>query len=797
MSEAVPASSVKTTVSSPSGSVQVDSLDAKIIQYQYALAKLRPLLASLKKLTTVQDLPLIHYIILLAGNLFAINEAPFIARLKILAAYKLFKPQPITISSVVTHVPYDNQDVPVVPLEDLPSVESGVRCLKQLDYVVSNCIHGYLKRLALARTQRDNDTLVTDLDALVQTCVFSGDIDLGLGIGSDPGECPFLFSLPGNTSDGTVVEATLIDMDIKTLFSITKGIDASLQFLRPQIGQLKDLKLVPKPRQQAAFAKLPHNAYTLHKVLMWIFRLNDLYLVLRAFGRKIYLSNYQHLYDQKFLTISKLSNYFRSQLLREVDDLFNTTKKNGILIANLTRFIRANSVHENNLKNVLDFSNFLTQALALVDASNKKFREFGVNWVLAEITFRNAYNLPVAVLNRIEGEVRPSPPSAKPRTLEPPQVAASLRTSSLSSSSSVTLMRRTSVSTLSPRRNSLLGPPPQAKLTPMRRPNSMVFLGLSDSLNTFVDADSTPTKPQPAPDTPPTTRRRSNSQPVASTAKLVTGAAATALKGQLSPTASIRSTRSLPIARSPSGSIKRSASNASSPPPKPLIALEESEEEPVAKPKLSANERLQLHLRQAAKSGALMTQHKEVLHRVVFDPNDPSATHLRKEVPKEAKEASPEPLPLPLPLPLPRKEPKPEGPPKPQTRAQVTKLNTMRNSAVIRVEPESTLASTASSSDSEVVKKVRFTGVPEYTPEEDAPAKYANKILRNFAVFRAPVRPALKKKDQQLKKEESLLFKKEVQSPIGLGHAPVPATLVSEPATLRQNKLSRLKNKFV
>ena len=55
--------------------------------------------------------------------------------------------------------------------------------------------------------------------------------------------------------------------------------------------------------------------------------------------------------------------------------------------------------------------------------------------------------------------------------------------------------------------------------------------------------------------------------------------------------------------------------------------------------------------------------------------------------------------------------------------------------------------------------KVRFTGVPEWTEAEDAPTKYSHAILRNFAVFRHPIKTAKahnSKSDQLLHEEVCL-----------------------------------------
>lgn len=887
----------------------VDSLDAKIIQYLYSIIKLQSLLVKLKSLilytnSTKVDLPLVQYIVLLIGNLFAINESAFAPRINMILSFKLFKMNPVTINIVLSHIPYDNQDSPVTPLETLPSVAIASKCLRLIDFLCNTCLNGYQKRLQAAKEQKNNDELVGDFERILRDQVFhvASDIDLTLGITDVPEKCPFIFPLPppdgdkesALLSDTNFIEASLIDMDIKTIFSITNNLEICINKLTPQIIKFKYLKHLPKTQQSQYIKSLPDSQFALHKILMFTFRLNDLYSILRMFGRKIYLSNYQHLYDQKFSFNSKASFYFKNQLLKEIDELFNSTKKNGVLIANLTRFIRANSIHENNSKNILEFVNFINQAFSMIDNQVKKFHEFGNNWIQAELLFRKNHNLPINNLikinenkssqKKVQAESNSEHSSNKSSPLpdtntglntqnknlksvsqrdkstinklaKPENDSSSTpsRTSSISSNNSTTLqppllsvgnnkkstvVRRRSISTSTPIRspNALVqNTKPIVAAESLKnssiasgRPNSMMFFNSDDSLNTFHDAkSSSPSAPQVARPAP-VGRRRSNSQPLPGSAAATglnsfgTGAAAAALKSSNSPNGSLKSpsgsirspTGSI---KSPTGSVKRASSlsriNGSSDHltnnktnnsndntvtiSKNLNSVEESEEEITSTSvKLTANQRLQQHIRQATKSGSMMTQQKEVFTQVVFDPNSPSSVNFKKSI-----ESSPTVEKFTITIPNPPVPSKPV-PPKGKTRDQVTKMNTKKNSLTakidegsenssINVEGGSTTTDSKSSEksslsgsssiedkqnstvtdetitdgaviDDSTIKKVRFIGVPEYTAAEDAPTKYSNRILKNFAVFKTPLiinKPALKKKDQLLKKEESYSFK--------------------------------------
>jgi hypothetical protein len=280
-------------------------------------------------------------------------------------------------------------------------------------------------------------------------------------------------------------------------------------------------------------------------------------------------------------------------------------------------------------------------------------------------------------------------------------------------------------------------------------------------------------------------RRRSNLQPTTPLETLLPSAAA------LGAASALRG-----ASRSPQG-VRRAGLVSRPSPAKPLVVVQE-ETSPSKPPALTANQRLQQHLKHAARQGSLMTQHRETMSSVVFDPNAPQSLNLRRQPPP------------PLLLPQLRVLPPPEAPPaiaatpvagtpRPATRDQVTRSNTRRNSIQPPATPglpvsssvltlDSALTTTTASAG--VQKRVRFTGVPEYSEAEDAPTSYSSRILKNFAVFKtpSPSKP-LKRKDHMFKTEESMLFR-QLQSPDGFQLPPASANPI---ATTRLSKLkSRL-----
>ena len=134
--------------------------------------------------------------------------------------------------------------------------------------------------------------------------------------------------------------------------------------------------------------------YALHKIFLLTQRLNDIYTIVRRYGRKIYLSNYQHLTDSKFLFHCKNPQFFKNNILKDMNDFFNSMKKNGTLIANLTRFVRQDSRFETNSKNITNNMNFTNQGLLTVETTITKLKEFGMSWLVSELRFRRVYQLP-------------------------------------------------------------------------------------------------------------------------------------------------------------------------------------------------------------------------------------------------------------------------------------------------------------------------------------------------------------------------------------------------------------------
>lgn len=807
------------------------SLDARTIQYKYAIYKLERLVRAIDELLNEstshpESVVLVQYIVHLSSTLFAINEQKFGPRLAALENFKPVKAVTVPVTSVVTHVPYDPKDLEVTPLSEMPLRETTIQAATALRKTAENCLEGYQKRLNNAEREIGNEHLCSDLDNLIAS-MFNPPADVDVSLQAEDLPIPaFLFPIDQEyleSPDG--MEALLIDIDLHALFVLTRLVLRIIRYHRMPLAKFKELKAAPKQSQKALLDAMPQAGYALHRVLVWAIRLNDLYTVVRRFGRQIYLSNYHHLHDAKFL--SHMSNVvaFKTQTLKTIEDLFTTAKKNGVLVATITRFIRLNSRIEISPKVISEFFGFIGQSFVLVETLAKALEQLGKAWIAAEISFRNAHSLPSKNLlkinevnenERLEMVRKQNEKKLKDLALQKEKARAASVASSPQKQKATERMKiflppseKTEaklplplpvplptkekllpVKDLLPTKEKALPQEPAKRTSSLtnesignvrnrngsitRRPNSQIFLSLDTaSINSAETPSQSDSVDKRLAVNTTAGRKRSNSLPISfnAAAAALTSNAQKNGNGLRSPTGSIR--------RNPSLTRSNNAPEITSPLANKTTQLTPLEEdtEPVS-PKLTANQKFALHLKEASKSGLIHSQQRETLTSVVFDPNNPSATKIQRTTETKVAPAPEAPL---VPASDESALPLKKGPP---TRAQITKLNTQRNSVVSKEEVKPRLSGDSASSttitvlsdtptkdstlsaEGPIVKKVRFTGVPEYTPEEDAPTRLHRGLMKNFAFFKQPIMTnrygaLFKSRDNLLKKEESLLFREQ------------------------------------
>lgn len=900
----------------------VDSLDARALQYKYALVKLSLFIQALNRLliketSNAKDantkdtkdqneskdeiirkdtrvIFLVHYMSYCIAHMFAINEAGFAPKLKALEDFKPLKAATVPISAVVSHAPYDEKDYPVKPLTELPLAGKSLLCLKALRAMCINCFEGYQKRYTNACAEIDNPAYIGDLNYLFEQELFGirKDLDLSLQSVSLP-ILPLQVEVdPAQLGDGDYEEANLVDMDLFALFTFILDTSTTLSAMKPPIEKLRVVRSTPKNSQDLAFAKVPNSAYSLHKLLFWAFRLNDLYLIFRKFIRQIYFSNLQHLNDRKFLLFVPKESLFLNRL-QELNEISTSAKRNGILVATITRFVRMNSKHSVNAKSSLDFIGFVHQFLGYLESNLELTKSFGQMWLVGEISFRKEHDLYTDHLEELYKMLQKNSKTKFESARENKQPVYEKE------KEEVLLARR---KLLAPLRKQTS--PQKLKLEPIKRQEALSWEesieSMSDeerktgvsltSRHSDISALSSPvslteeillTLPDFKKDSPTKQNHRKSLM-------IHRTSSTSSLPGTPRPSSTVNRTRSSsqPLAyrsvnfsKKPEDSKKISAQNHAqylrSHASKTQLSLsttttfQANDDLEQTTKKLSASQKLQLHLQEASKAGALYGRERQSLTSVVFDPNNPSASNIKRSsrlfVKSSLENGSNNSSSKPVTNSLSRTssllisssaaatasrirvEKKPqelrtsrsddnlpnngahskaqklrhtneensstdfsddskppsstavEALPRP-TRAQITKQNTRRNSVVIRKDPEGSSVSSLElpisaslssvATDASNFKKVRFTGVPKWTPAEDAPLVQSQRILKNFASLKLSTfsNSSFKQKDSLFKKEESILFREQLNgSEVPASHT-LGASYTSRFASLR-NKM--------
>lgn len=869
----------------------IDSLDARAIQYKYASVKISLFISALNRIISTEaklkdsqnQLYLANYMSFCIAHMFSINESGFAPKLSALEAFKAPKASIVSISAVVTHVPYDGKDCPVNSLTELPLAGKSLLCLKALRAMCINCLEGYQKRYKNACAEIENKAYISDFDYLFERELFGTCTDLDISLLSESLPIlPLITQLdPAFLEDSDYGEAKLIDLDLTSLFVFVYNVSSTLVDLSKPIEQMMAAKQAPKATQEALFQRIPNNAYSLHKLLFWAMRLNDLYLVARKFIRQIYYCNLEHLNDRKFLSYIVNGQIFQKQL-QEVNEIGSTAKKNGILVATITRFVRSNSKHPVSAKTCLEFIGFVSQFLNYFEKILLLFKTFGMLWLSGELAFRQRHALFTNDLLQLQKALQENPQTRleiirlkqaaerekgreDAQTARRRQLVAPKRNSYMLSKKSPSPPKGEIVTTEDSKRSepaNILATETKVENEQKQERSERILNSTLASPISFTEdiLRSLPESSRPSSParlmlhkTPSTSSLPGATMPPLLEKVAVNGNRARSSSLPLSFSAAYLAAKTDSFEKAKvTGNLKRQNSTINGAARLSLSKVvdkpENFEPEKTVK-KLSASQKLQQHLQEASKAGTLFGKERETLTSVVFDPNNPSASNIRRSSklyvkPLGESEAGNNGMPFTT-RPengslsrssstrlsssaaatatrsqLERKseqrgqlissktstpqqasdklegqnkgadssfikaaeevdnsiEEKTPAPTVRPTRAQITKQNTHRNSVLIQVQeqnvsttPSSQELASHSSSISEStcsMKKVRFTGVPSWTPAEDAPTHHSKRILKNFAslTFSSLTHSAFKQKDQLFKKEESISFKTQLNA---------------------------------
>lgn len=745
--------------------VIIDSLVSKIIQYEYNIIKLKKAAESLDRLIEVADsskqTPILHYIIPFIGNAFAISENGFNGRLQYLEKYSAITTSGINIPATLFHIPYDNNDSVVHRPLEMPSPKDSIECVRQLRGLCDICLRGYNTRMALAIKKYHGDresirALIITIDSLLERYYLDNQsIDVALG-------CNFLTRWEEREADESeeVTNLRMIEEDMRVIFTFVPKLNSSLHKLAGEVGALQKLKKIPAHKQEEYISSLPDATYLLHRIVMLMLRLNDLYLEVRKVGRKVYLSNYEHIRDHRFLCLQNNSQALRWSM-NEMNELFTLNKRNGALIAGLTRCFGPNIFIQDS-KTLLSLTNFANQGVNNIASMLHGLEVFGKNWLLQEVAFRKTYHiqeeslLDFFISVRDQSEiVRYSPTqtaredrqsSYKPDTrmrvgasisvhgstkavpnessLENSITSLSLNNSFPENASSILgkLPEADNGSSNEARSSASTIPSNQASQLPSERDSTSSSMLEYNSIHQRSSGSTT--KASSSPD-------GRNKIPNASSA--AANSVSRKHYGLRSPTGTLKSLhlpshhRSSQLLRS--NNEEKKHMELSSPYGRRIEKDMQTREGPE---KLTAHQRFQKRLKDASRSGYILTQNKQPHSSSAHEPISLSDNYCNSE---QASSRS--------------------------LRTDVSDNSSTQKEnlgALSSTEETSSLVSRGQS-----IKRVRFTGVPKYTEAEDAPSRYHNKYFKSIAVVRTP-NTTLRKKDRMFQNEESILFRSQIHN---------------------------------
>lgn len=749
--------------------VIIDSLMSKIIQYEYNIIKLKRLAESLERLikeaSNSKDTAILHYIVPFIGNAFAISENGFNSRLQDLERYTAVNINGFSIPTNLFHIPYDNNDSVVLRPREMPSSKDVMKCVRQLRELCEICLRGYNSRMALAikKYQGEKESvkaLVMTVKSLLERDYLDyQSIDIALG-------CDFLTRWEEAEAHESE-EATslrMIEMDIRIIFTLVPKLKSVLHKFAGEVAALQKIKKIPTQKQEEYISSLPDHHFLLHRIVMLILRLNDLYLGIRKVGRKIYLSNYEHIRDHPFLCLQNNSQALRWSI-SEMNELFTLNKRNGALIAGLTRCFGQN-VFIQDSKTLLSLTNFASQGVTNIASMLNGLEVFGQNWLLQEVDFRKTYRLREDSLVDLVVNVR-----NQSEILRHSRSNTAKKSGPLQSYYKPDVSR--SVGAPIPAHGSEKAVPNESSLE-----NSVTSLSLVDNspgnVGSILErasetdegsgnkAESSPTLTTPSDQASqlPTDRnvtaspivehKSTHQQSSENTSKAdslqdrryglpnASSAAAHSFSRNHYGLHSPGSLRSLPIHHRNSLLLRSTNEenfhiDSSSPHGRRIEKEMQIREAPE---RITANQRFQRRIKDASQSGSILTQNKPLHVSSAHESINPSDRYMRNFYNSE------------------------------QASSRSLKIDLSDNSSMQK-ENLVTLSSTEDASGlipkGQSIKRVRFTGVPEYTEAEDAPSRYHNKYLKSVAVVRTP-NPTLRKKDQMFQNEESILFRSQIHN---------------------------------
>ncbi|CCH45283.1 GLC7-interacting protein 4 [Wickerhamomyces ciferrii] len=348
------------------GGVYLDSYDAKIIEYQYAIIKIEALIKHIKsiqiKLRVNHHLvPIIHYMISLMGPLFNVSDTltKRVDQLSKLTSIGAQRKVAALANTIALNFELEDQEALKLKYDD-----NARHLLNELLSLVENAGLIYEKKLQQACVERDANRLPGSNNKPVPLEVeFFKDL-------LDPLEL--------NVFPKLIVEASEFDnFHFKKVPLVIDSVNKSIKLIKDYLEQLKQFKSKPNDN---VIKKLPHWSYTTHRIFACFVKLSELYTILRKFGRDLYLPYDEHLHNPKIL-----HNNVKLELsLQNSDEYLKNTRKNHQLMTTLAKFTRQGSYTHLRTQSIVELTNLLIQSITLISNFSAVILGLLKNWELAE-----------------------------------------------------------------------------------------------------------------------------------------------------------------------------------------------------------------------------------------------------------------------------------------------------------------------------------------------------------------------------------------------------------------------------
>lgn len=349
------------------GGVYLDSFDARIIEYQFAIVKLETLIKHIKalqiKIRVQPDLiPLLQYIVIITGPLMNISDI-LAKRLD-----QVGRLVPITDQRKVA--PSANLQALNFELDDQP-VKETVKYDEKTKDLLPVLLGLYENALSLYQLKIKQSIIERDAN---RTPASNGKpIPLDLNSFKD-----ILEPLELNVFSKLIIEPDEVNSyHFKRVPLVMDSINKAIKVQKDYVLQLQGFKA---KQNDSVLKKLPHWNYTIHRVFASFVKLSELYTILRRFGRELYLPVEDHLRNPKIL-----HNNVKLELsLNEADQFLKGTKKNQQIVFILAKGTRQGSYSHLKGSTIVELTNTLVPSLALITKMNASITNLVKNWELAE-----------------------------------------------------------------------------------------------------------------------------------------------------------------------------------------------------------------------------------------------------------------------------------------------------------------------------------------------------------------------------------------------------------------------------